>query len=371
MMPAVLVLGGYGLFGARVCDLLLRNSDCRVVIAGRNSAQAERLRMELNHHERTSALALDSQSPMLSQALIAAKANHQIKVLIHCAGPFQGQSYAVAHAAIEAGLHYIDLADGREFVAGIFALDARAKAASVAVISGASSVPALSSAVVAYLAREFAQVHSIDIGISPGNQTERGLATMRAILSYCGEPIPAWRKGALTTVVGWQAMRAMRYREPAGMRWLVDCDVPDLALLPQRYPHLESLRFGAGLELRVLHFGLYALAFLRRCRLLPNLARFAVPMKSISEWFIRLGSDTGAMHVEVHGVDAHGHAQAKRWQLIAELGQGPYVPAAASVAFAIALLRDSQRWTGAQAAIELLPVSEILSVLKGLSIRAE
>jgi uncharacterized membrane protein len=45
------------------------------------------------------------------------------------------------------------LADGRQFVAGISSLDALAAAAGLTVISGASSVPALSSAVIADLAR--------------------------------------------------------------------------------------------------------------------------------------------------------------------------------------------------------------------------
>jgi len=37
--------------------------------------------------------------------------------VIHCAGPFQSQDYRVALAAMAAGAHYLDLADGRQFVA--------------------------------------------------------------------------------------------------------------------------------------------------------------------------------------------------------------------------------------------------------------
>jgi saccharopine dehydrogenase-like NADP-dependent oxidoreductase len=39
-------------------------------------------------------------------------------LVIHCAGPFQNQDYRVALAALSCGAHYIDLADGREFVTG-------------------------------------------------------------------------------------------------------------------------------------------------------------------------------------------------------------------------------------------------------------
>ncbi len=69
-------------------------------------------------------------------------------LVIHTCGPFQGQDYRVAEACIDAGVDYIDLADGREFVAGIEALSERASTSGVVTVSGASSVPGPSSAAV-------------------------------------------------------------------------------------------------------------------------------------------------------------------------------------------------------------------------------
>lgn len=75
-----------------------------------------------------------------------------VELLIHTAGPFQQQDYAVAKAAAAAAAHYIDLADGRRFVC-VFpaAMDATFLTAGRTGISGASTVPALSSAVVEQL----------------------------------------------------------------------------------------------------------------------------------------------------------------------------------------------------------------------------
>jgi saccharopine dehydrogenase-like NADP-dependent oxidoreductase len=42
-------------------------------------------------------------------------------LVIHCEGPFQGQDYRVSNAALAAGAHYLDLADGRQFIAEIAA----------------------------------------------------------------------------------------------------------------------------------------------------------------------------------------------------------------------------------------------------------
>src|SRR5881628_23475 len=69
-------------------------------------------------------------------------------LVIDAAGPFQGSSYAVPEACIAARIPYLDLADGRDFVCGIGALDQAARAAGVAIVAGASSVCALSGAVV-------------------------------------------------------------------------------------------------------------------------------------------------------------------------------------------------------------------------------
>jgi hypothetical protein len=124
----------------------------------------------------------------------------EVDALIHTSGPFQGQDYRVARACAQAGVHYVDLADGRDFVCGIDVLDPQAKAAGVLLLSGASSVPALSSAVVDALASGMARVSDIDIGISPGNRTDRGLSTVAAILSYCGKPLPGLGQQAL---IGW------------------------------------------------------------------------------------------------------------------------------------------------------------------------
>src|SRR5690606_479280 len=105
-----LVLGGYGNFGARICRALAGNTDIDLLVAGRDAGQARRLADTLG--ERASAVPIDCNAPDFGQALAALGVN----LLIHTAGPFQEQSYAVALAAARAGAHYIDLADGRRFV---------------------------------------------------------------------------------------------------------------------------------------------------------------------------------------------------------------------------------------------------------------
>ncbi|MFV0409912.1 MAG: hypothetical protein ACK5LJ_09515 [Paracoccus sp. (in: a-proteobacteria)] len=76
-------------------------------------------------------------------------------MVVDAARPFHAYGddpYRLARTAIAAGLHYLDLSDNAAFRAGITALDAQTRAAGCCVISGLSSVPALSSAAVRALA---------------------------------------------------------------------------------------------------------------------------------------------------------------------------------------------------------------------------
>ncbi|AXB77982.1 hypothetical protein TQ38_002700 [Novosphingobium sp. P6W] len=68
--------------------------------------------------------------------------------------------HAIPRACIAAGVHYIDIANSREFVCGIEALEAAAKDAGVVLLSGASSVPALSGAAVRHLAGRMDKVRA-------------------------------------------------------------------------------------------------------------------------------------------------------------------------------------------------------------------
>lgn len=366
----VLLIGAYGLFGKKLAERLALDPLIHPILCGRNLASAAALAAALNRSsasERFSALRLDVTEQNLAEQIRASGAD----AVIHTSGPFQGQGYHVARACIEAGAHYIDLADGRDFVCGITELDAEARIANVFVTSGASSVPALSTAVVDALASSFRQVHAIDIGINPASQTERGLATVRAILGYCGAAFPHWRDGRWQNAFGWQGLRRQAYPEPVGVRWLAQCDVPDLQLLPERYPGVRTVTFRGGLELRPLHFGAWLMAAMRRAGLVRDWSRYSTQLKTISDLFIRFGTDAGAMHVELDGIGNDGGPLRRCWTLVATKGDGPYVPTLASAALVAKLARGEIAFRGACPCIGLLTVQDFIDATHGLAITME
>jgi saccharopine dehydrogenase-like NADP-dependent oxidoreductase len=362
-MHAVLVIGGYGFFGSRICGVLAKHPAIRLLIGGRNREEGQRLAQKIGLGD-DQAVPVDTSHPLLRETL------NQLRVgtVIHTAGPFQGQDYTVARAAIDAGCHYIDLADGRQFVNGIRVLDAAARARGVTVVSGASSVPALSSAVVDRYLPDFQRLESIQIGISSGARAP-GLATVRGVFSYAGKPIRVMQERAWVTAYGWLGLERHQFPAPLGRRWLGNCDVPDLEVLPQRHPTVRTVSFQAGFASDAGHLLVWALAGLVKAGLMASMVPFARPLNRISRWIEPLISDKGGMFVALEGIGRGGQTHRVTWNIIAEHNHGPFIPCGASIALATKLAGDAKLPRGAMACTGLLTVAEYLGALEGLAIR--
>jgi saccharopine dehydrogenase-like NADP-dependent oxidoreductase len=363
-MGRVLVIGGYGAFGARVSERLAREPKLNIIIAGRREDAARDAAHELSRtaQARVNHAAIDAASAT-SEAL----RSYGATVVINASGPFQDQTYNLARACIAARCHYIDLADARAFVTGITELDDDARAAGVCVVSGASSVPGLSSAVVTAFAADIQDLEAIDIGISPGNSFDPGLATTASILGAAGEPHSVLENGRRRTAYGWQSLR--RHRFPGlGARLMSSVDVPDLELMPQHFPSLQSVRFCAGIEVSAFHLALWGLAGLRRAGLMRDPGRLAGALLGAKRKFRFLGSDEGGMFVKLSGRDAKGEPRSIEWTLIAHSGDGPYVPAMAAVILAKRLAEGNGPAPGAQPCFALFTLADFEAEVYDLDI---
>lgn len=358
----VLLLGAAGVFGSRIATRLANDERFELLLAGRRASPLEELRASIGD-ERVRICTLDTAAVDFPAALAALRP----QLVIHTAGPFQGQDYRVAEACIDAGSDYIDLADGRDFVSGFSRLDERARDAGRLLVSGASSVPALSSAVVDALLPRFDALESIEHAISPGNRTPRGDATVASILGYCGRPIRLWRNNRWESAHGWMDSRRQWF--PFGRRRVGVCDIPDLELFPARYPQARSVVFRAGLELPLLQWATWGMGMLVRLGLVRDLARHAPMLRRMSEWFVRFGSDVGGMAVELRGTDAQGRLLHMCWWLDAGAGDGPQVPVTPAIVLARRLADGMVQAKGAMPCMGLLALDQIVEGFDGFALR--
>jgi hypothetical protein len=317
----VVVLGGAGNFGARIVRALQADPNIELVSAGRRA-----ITVPGAPGVRTAVLDVWGSDFARQLALL------QPGLVIHCVGPFQGQDYRVARAALSSGAHYLDLADGRDFVADFAAaMNADAARAGRVAISGASTLPALSTAVIDAL-REGLSLLEVEIAIAPGQKAPRGAATLAAVFSYLGRPVQVWEDRVWRERFGWMDLR--RFRFMFGSRWGALCDVPDLALLPARYPTLRTVRFHAALEFGVQHLVLWKLAAIRRLGLPIPVDRVAVALNRLAGAFDGLAGQWGGMRVSVLGRRVTGETVRRTWLLTVPAMDGPEIPCMAAILLA-------------------------------------
>jgi len=346
----VVVLGGTGNFGARICRALAGDPGIELVVAARDAARAQAFASTLG----TAAARLDTGTADFADRLAVLRPG----LVIHTAGPFQGQDYGVARAAAEAGSHYIDLADGRRFVCDFAqAMDAPFRAVGRSAIAGASTVPALSSAVVDAYRDRFGRLDAIDFCIAPAQRAPRGPATIAGVLSYCGGPVHVWKEGRWQALRGWadpQPVRFARLKTRLGAL----CDIPDLELFPARYGGVSDVMFRAALEVAPTQYGFAALAALRRFGLPLASPRLAALLHRAGRLFDALGTPDGGMVVRLRGANAQGAPLQIAWNVFAPDHHGPEIPCMAAILLARRLAAGATLPAGAAPCMGLVRLAE-------------
>jgi hypothetical protein len=329
----VLVIGGYGVFGSRLVHLLADEEGLTLLVAGRSNSKAEAFCQSVTGRATVLPAALDRDVDVAA----AINGLHP-DIVVDATGPFQNygdDAYRIAEAALACGADYIDLADATDFVCGISRLDQLARDRGRFAISGASTCPALTAAVVRHLAANLAGVTEIEAGIAPSPHVQVGLSFIRALTSYAGRPLRILDNGRETDAIALVDSRhhviASSGTKPLHDRLFSLVDVPDLRLMPLAWPQLKSIWFGAGTAPAIQHRMFVLLAWLSSIRVLPSLGRLAELlhwMRNILTW----GDHRGGMYVVVDGIRRDGTSVRREWALIADGDDGPFIPTMAAAA---------------------------------------
>lgn len=353
----IVVLGGYGVFGARLVRLLVHDGH-DVVVAGRSQAKADAFAQNVG----AQSLYIDRQGDL--SALWSVSPD----VVVDAAGPFHAYAdapYRLVQACISQGVHYLDLADDAAFCVGISVLDDAAKAAGVFALSGVSSVPAISSAAVAELAKDASQIDTISAAILPGNRAPRGRSVVHSILHQCGLPMDVPIDGAGAAVRCWSAPEVFDLGQGIRRRaWMMA--VPDQRLFADAFG-ARTVLFRAGLELGVMNWALAGYAWLRAKLGFATPEWLVTPLLWIAKRLESFGTDEGGMSVAVTARFPDGW-RTRSWRLIAREGEGPFIPAVA----ARALLRAPQEIAmGARPAVAVASLAEIEAAMTDLAVETE
>jgi hypothetical protein len=352
----ILLLGGYGVFGGRLAELLADCSDLELLIAGRSVQKAAAFCARYRGAARARPLQLDRAD--IGPALESERPD----LVVDASGPFQAygaQRYAVIEACIAARTDYLDFADAADFVAGVPGFDGAARDAEVFVLSGVSSFPVLTAAVLRKMATTM-DIVAVAGGIAPSPYAGVGLNVMRAVVSYAGAPVKLCRGGH--PAVGRGLAETMRYtvavpgKVPLGNLLFSLVDVPDLQVIPPEHPTLTDIWMGAGPVPEILHRVLVLLAKARARLRLPSL----VPLAPLFYWVLnamKFGEHRGGMFVHVRGRTG-GREVERSWHLLAEGDDGPYIPSMAIEGIVRKLVAGARPQAGARAGTRALELAD-------------
>lgn len=362
----ILILGGYGVFGGRLAQLLSDVAGLTILIGGRDQQKANRFCEDFDGAARCVPIKADR------RAVAACLASERPDLVVDASGPFQeyGQNgYAVIEACIAAQIDYLDFADAADFVFGVSQFDARARQAGIFVMSGVSSFPVLTAAVLREMAKTVT-IEKVEGGIAPSPFAGVGLNVIRAVVGYAGGPVKLRRDGRPACGTG--IAETTRYtiavpgRLPLHNLLFSLVDVPDLQVIPPEYPELTDIWMGAGPVPEPLHRMLIALARMRAVLNLPSLA----PLSRLCYLVLnrmKYGEHRGGMYVRVSG-HSNGQPAQRSWHLLAEDDDGPYIPSMAIEALVRKLLAGTRPDSGARPATHALELADYERLFAGRSI---
>lgn len=364
----ILSVGGYGVFGGRLAHLLCDEPRLRLIIAGRSLHKAQTFCADSLAGATCEAATFDRDGDLDAQLRAIGP-----DIVVDASGPFQAygpDGHRLVRAAIARGIHYLDLADGADFVDEVGRFDAEARAAGVFVLSGVSSFPVLTAAVVRALSKDLDTVEAVEGGIAPSPYAGVGENVIRAIAGYSGKAVRLRRGGRDTTAYAMAESRRYVIRPPGqlplpSLRFSL-VDVPDLRVLPKLWPGLDEIWMGAGPVPESLHRALNGLALLVRRGVLPSLS----PLSGLFHTAInilRWGDHRGGMYVSVRGRQAT-QPVIRSWHMIAEGDDGPLIPSMAAEAVIRRALAGNPPEPGARSAAKELELGDYERLFAGRAI---
>jgi len=281
-MTKVVIFGGYGTFGSLVARELAR-LEITVTVAGRDLNRAVELARSLGPGH--PGLVANVTRPESIQTALADQT-----VAVHCAGPYGPSNSTVLEMCLEAGCHYADIADDRDYIAMVRGYGERFRQRGLAAVYGCSSLPAISGALGLAAAAKGGAPDRCRVTLFIGNNNPKGWAAIRSLVGGLGKPIRA-PQGVLR---GFQDREVVTLPELFGRRVVFNFDSPEYDLFAQHLG-VRAVRVKLGFEMPLATY-LFALL----AKLGSNYAdRTADVLEWLGKWGPRFGTSGAVVMTEL------------------------------------------------------------------------
>jgi lysine 6-dehydrogenase len=208
-----IVIGGTGGMGQGVARDLIKQEKITNVTLGDINIDPDRLQEKLRASDKVSLIKIDVND---HDGMVGAIREND--VVVNCAGPFYKTAVAVATAAVEAKVNYIDICDDYEAVPILFSsadIDKAAKEAGITVLTGMGSDPGTNNVLVKWYANQLDRVDEIHLFWVVSIAELSGAAWDHSLHMVTGK-IPQYLDGKLEYVDGGTGEETAQFLEPLG-----------------------------------------------------------------------------------------------------------------------------------------------------------
>jgi saccharopine dehydrogenase-like NADP-dependent oxidoreductase len=162
-------------------------------------------------------------------------------------GPFVYFERPLVEAAIEAGVHYVSIADDYEAARAALALDEGAKQAGITVITGLGNCPGLTNLLASKGARSVDRPKRVHIAWFGGADDAGGYANYRhAVHIFCGD-VPSFEHGQEVLVRSGNGRETVEFPPPCGRLPVYYTGHAEPVTIPRNIPGLEEVTLKGGI----------------------------------------------------------------------------------------------------------------------------
>lgn len=241
MSRTILLLGGYGNAGVRIARLLLRETDARVIVAGRSAAQASLIADRLNREtgdQRVSSLLVDA-----ADSRLVRRALEGVDLLVNASSTVRWTE-TVAQAALGARVDWYDIQPSHHKLAYLRSIRDFIEGAGLCFITEGGFHPGLPAVLVRFAATFLDRLQRATVGMAFSVDWS-GLDLSPGTVAEFVEELTAYRSlafdhGTWVRRPWWRA-RKLDFGSPLGVRQVVPAFAAELEELPATHGSLVEL----------------------------------------------------------------------------------------------------------------------------------
>jgi saccharopine dehydrogenase-like NADP-dependent oxidoreductase len=169
-------------------------------------------------------------------------------VVLGYVGPFYRFEAPIAEACIQAGVHYVSIADDYDAYLAVSALHDRARAAGVTVVTGLGNSPGLTNLLAKKGYRSMDRPDRIHIAWTGGSDESVGPANVLHVMHiFEGETIQ-WRDGREVRVRCGEGEKEVEFPEPIGRQTVFYTGHAESVSVPRNLPGLSEVTLHGGIR---------------------------------------------------------------------------------------------------------------------------